>query len=58
MAKHDDKSPQNPPRTTDPKSGSSNYKDRPTNDGKYGDADKEPTPALPGSGKRTSPPRH
>jgi hypothetical protein len=57
METHEDKSPENQPRTTDPKRGSSNYKDRPTNDGKHGDADKEPTPALPGAGERSPPQR-
>jgi hypothetical protein len=32
---------------TDPQKGSSNYKDRPSDDGKHGDGAQEPTPALP-----------
>jgi hypothetical protein len=39
------------PAETDPRKGSSNYKDRPSDDGKHGDGAKEPTAAVPGSEK-------
>jgi hypothetical protein len=39
----------------DPAKGSSNYRDRPTDDGKHGDGADEPTPALPGAQPEPTP---
>jgi hypothetical protein len=40
------------PAGKSPESGPVRYRDRPADEGKFGDAADEPTPALPGAGER------